>query len=229
MLPPLLQPARLLALAGLALALAGFGPRCGAMVTELADGLTYVRIRDLDTEPAPAARSAMILDFRGTQATAEAVGRLAPLLDVRAQGAMRLVLLDPTTSPAILERLKTASPQVLTLAATVEGLRVDIPVATPAANDQLARDAIDAGKPLGELLEARREKRRYDEAAMVRDHANGLPLPDSPPDTTDPAPTSPTPSTPAAKPEPKGPPPLQDTVLQRAIHVHQALRALKKV
>ncbi len=212
----------------LALCLSGAVSTGETRTADLSDGLTYVRIKDVDAQPMPPAKAAIVLDLRGTQASQEAASRLAPLLESQGPGAVRLVLLDPDTSKSILDLLKVPRPGVLTLAATHETVAADIAVSALPGQDRQARDAIDADTPLTELLEPKREKRRYDEAAMVRDHANGLPVPESPPDNTVTAPTTPpaTANPPAS--EPKSPPRF-DAVLQRAIHLHQALRALGKL
>lgn len=202
---------------------------------EFPDGLNYLRVKNLDTETPSAAGVATIVDLRGTSGESPlAATRLADLLDVRTPGSIRLVLIDGTTAANLVGRLKTSPNRLLTLGAAGSGLALDIAVATTVETDFRAREAIDAGTPLPDLLEPKREKRRYDEAAMVRDHANGLPVPESPPETDAPqderdtktggkAGTGPTP------PKETQPRPLVDQVLQRAIHVHQALRALKKL
>jgi len=202
---------------------------------EFGDGLDYVRIRNLDTETPVTARAAMIVDLRGSTGVSPlAATRLAGLLEVRGPGAIRLVLIDRATASNLVGLLKSSPSRLLILGAADSGLALDIAVATTAETDLQAREAIDAGTPLPDLLEQKREKRRYDEAAMVRDHANGLPIPESPPgaDTPNPerdAETGGKAGTGPAAPKEAKAKPLVDQVLQRAIHVHQALRALKKL
>jgi len=202
---------------------------------EFGDGLDYVRVRNLDTETPVAARAAMIVDLRGSTGTSPlAATRLAVLLDVRSPGAIRLVLIDGATASNLVGLLKSSPNRLLTLGAAGSGLALDITVATTVETDLHAREAIDAGTPLPDLLDPKREKRRYDEAAMVRDHANGLPIPGSPPETDTPkadgdADTGGKAGTGPAAPKETKAKPLVDQVLQRAIHVHQALRALKKL
>ena len=202
---------------------------------ELGDGLDYVRVRNLDTETPVAARAAMIVDLRGSSGTSpQAAKRLAVLLDVASPGAIRLVLVDGATAANLVSLLKSTPSRLLTLGAAASGLAVDIAVATTVESDLKAREAIDAGTPLPDLLEPKREKRRYDEAAMVRDHANGLPVPESPPETDLPntggdAETGGKAVSGSSAPKEAKAKPLVDQVLQRAIHIHQALRALKRL
>ncbi|HRE04370.1 MAG TPA: hypothetical protein PKX00_02105 [Opitutaceae bacterium] len=200
----------------------------GARTVELSDGLTYLRIKEVDAQPMPPAKAALVLDLRGTRASPESVSRFAPLLEIPGPGAIRLVLLDPDTAKPLLDLFKVKRPGVLTLAAAHEAAAVDIAVATSSDEDRQSRDAIDADSPLTDLLEPKREKRRYDEAAMVRDHANGLPIPESPPESLDTTPSAPSGAGTSPAVEPKNRPRI-DAVLQRAIHLHQALRALGKL
>jgi hypothetical protein len=216
------------ALIALVLGWSGAASVGSARTTDLSDGLTYLRIKELDAQPMPPATAALVLDLRGTRASPESASRLIPLVDVPGPGAIRLVLLDPDTAKPLLDVFKVKRRGVLTLAAAHESIAVDIAVATAPDDDRQARNAIDGDAPLADLLEPKREKRRYDEAAMVRDHANGLPVPESPPDNQETTPTSPPAAGNPAAGETKNRPRF-DAVLQRAIHLHQALRALDKL
>jgi len=213
-----------------------------AVPQELGEGLSYLRIRNLaaDIKAEPPA-TATVIDLRGTEGgSIEALGHLRTWMTASSHGPLRLVLIDSVTGTEILDILNRRQRFAITVAATSPALTADVSVATSLVADRQARDALDAGKPLKDLLGPKIAKRRYDEASMVKDHANGVPLPESPPDLSElpedvAAPASKAPATPAeaASVKPPPAPPTEavpyDAVLQRAIHVFLALTALKKI
>lgn len=237
---------------GKLLLLAAFGlviqaaPTLGAeSARELAPGVVYARAASLPTPP-PASARTRILDLRGatTDSSLEA-SSIDAWLPSAGSSALTLVLLDADTAPALRERLSVVRARLLTLASLDSGVPASVRVKTSPDRDRAARSALAAGKDPVELLEPKKEKRRYDEASMVRDHASGLPIPDGPPGDadgdTDPAdapapvtgpattaPASPAPTPTAAPAAPAPPPPLVDEVLQRALHLHQALAASRR-
>ena len=95
----------------------------------------------------------------------------------------------------------------------------DISVHLSAADDRRAYDALEHGTALADLLTSEPHKERHDEAALVRDRT--APVAEDAPSAEDPAPDA---SAPAAA----APPPL-DLLLQRAVQLHRALRALKRL
>lgn len=195
----------------------------------LVAGLTYLRIRNLAKEAPPAngLAGARVIDLRGTLAPDDVPARWFGLFQAAGKGDLQLVLIDAVTSPTLLKALENRQGAVLTLAADSSVLDPDVAIATPIEADHAAREALDHGRPPIELLVAKREKRRYDEAAMVRDHSNGQPLLEGPPDDAAPQPAAPAAST---EPKPAAPStPLTDLVLQRAVHLFQALKALHKL
>lgn len=202
-----------------------------ADVKDLGDGLGYLRLRSLDkTLPGALPTSATVVDLRGTfEATPEALETLRGWLAQTAQRPLRLFLVDSTTRPEILEALDRRQRYGITLAAASPAVSTDITVNTPLSMDQQAREALDQGKAIKDVLAPRLEKRRYDEAAMVRDHASGVPVPDSPPDLTEATPTETAPTATTEPTPPSKTPPIFDAVLQRAIHFHRALAGLKKL
>lgn len=208
---------------------------------ELAPGVVYARAATLPPAP-PATARTRILDLRGAAAgDSLAPASLDAWLASAGDSALTLVLLDADTAPALRDRLSTRRARVLTLASLDSGVPASVRVKTPPDQDRAARMALAEGKDPIELLESKKEKRRYDEASMVRDHAAGVPIPDGPPDDSDndPDPTAPAPAVtpdgtvaapPAgpASPPPPSPPPLVDEVLQRALHLHHALTASRR-
>lgn len=202
-------------------------------VRDLGEGLGYVRIKELDTAPVPTASRPLVIDLRhATLTTPAAAGKLQALL--AADGPPRFVLVSEATPPALLALLDARAPNVLTLGATSPALTPDIAVAATTEEDRLAYDAIDQGTPLAAIVRQSIEKERYDEAAMMRDHANGVPLPDAPPTPEIPAPIPPSAAEPPAATTPAegaakaaAAPPV-DAVLVRAVQVYQGLRALRK-
>ena len=141
------------ALIALVLGWSGAASVGSARTTDLSDGLTYLRIKELDAQPMPPATAALVLDLRGTRASPESASRLIPLVDVPGPGAIRLVLLDPDTAKPLLDVFKVKRRGVLTLAAAHESIAVDIAVATAPDDDRQARNAIDGDAPLADLLE----------------------------------------------------------------------------
>lgn len=203
-------------------------------VQDLGEGLGYVRIAQLDTAVVPPPARALVIDLRQATFTAPAaVEKLKALLAT--DGPPRFVLVSATTPPALLALLDARAPAVLTLGAASPALSPDIAVGTTPEEDRRAYEALVKGAPLAAVVRPSVEKERYDEAAMMRDHANGVPVPDSPPPVDAAAPAPAAPPAPAAEATPgegadkaKPAPPPVDAVLQRAMQIYQGLKALKK-
>lgn len=203
-----------------------------AAVQDLGQGLGYLRIKDLDTFSPPTAPRPLVIDLRHvTITTPAAAAKLQPLL--AAEGPPRFVLVSASTPPALVALLDARAPTVLTLGTASPALTPDIAVGATAEEDRLAYEAVEKGTPLAAVVARRLEKERYDEAAMTRDHANGVPVPDSPPAADSTPPTDPEAKPPATTPGngtagAKAATPPVDAVLQRAVQVYQALKALRK-
>ncbi|MBE7540295.1 MAG: hypothetical protein HS122_18020 [Opitutaceae bacterium] len=221
-------------LAGSLLAEQSSGGPDPTAVTTLISGLSYQRIQTLPQVAPELPVGATVIDLRGARsAGAEALQIVEDWVKASTQPPLRLVLIDSTTSADIVQILDGRQRYLITLGAASPAINPDVPVSTPLSEDEKARDAIDAGKAPQELLPSKLEKKRYDEAAMVRDHANGVPLPESPPDLLDPesdeaaAPTAHAGSAENTSAAAASHP--QDMVLQRAIHLFQALVAMKQI
>lgn len=206
----------------------------------LTHGLAYERVRTLPASSAiELPRTAVVIDLRGTQAAdTKALRLVTSWVEASSRPPLRLVLIDSSTASAVLRILESRQRFLMTLGAASPAITPDVAVAVSLRADQEARDALDAGKTPQDLLASKMEKRRYDEAAMVRDHANGVPVPESPPDLAGPDPAGRDESTPSsAAPSDENTvaagtttaPPVHDAVLQRAVHIFQSLVALKRI
>lgn len=187
---------------------------------DLGQGLSYLRVRSLADEQATITKilgdsSALVLDLRYVTATDESVAALRSALAARSSEATLFALVSSATPAAVTAVVRGE----LTLGATDTQPAPRILVQFDSAADRRAFDAHDAGTPLADLITGRVEKERYDEASLVKDFKNGNPSPEPPPG---PNPT-------AAKPgEPDKTPAPSDRVLQRAVHLHRALLALRR-
>jgi len=192
-------------------------------LTDLGQGLGYLRVNDYAAVEKAVASNlpenrALVLDLRHALADDAAAGRFATALAARNVPTPLFVLVGPGTPPALAAALARPPAGVLTV-----GIKDSIPapqvtVVQTADADRRAYDALETGVPLAALVNGRLDKERYDESSLVQDFTNGnrSPAPPTPPDPTA------TGSKPAEK-----PPPLTDRVLQRAIHLHRALLAIK--
>lgn len=190
-------------------------------LTDLGSGLSYLRIHSLaESETAlrkavPGA-GALVLDLRYATASGESIAALQSALASHPVNAPLLVLVSPATPSAIAQTVATA----LTLGAPGSAPAPKVVVQTAAATDRRAYDALDAGTPLEKLISGKIEKERFDEATLVHEFKNGNPAAEPPPT---PDPTAPKPAG-----TPEKPAPLVDRVLQRAVHLHRALLALRR-
>ena len=202
---------------------------------DLGSNLHYLRATTLSrqdlTNIANALKNfpALVLDLRSNSTADEPAA--AELLEVIRQNTppvhcTRLILLNGFTSPAIITSATQPITGVITLSPVSAALTSDVPVTITNEADQAAYTALSNGTALEKLLNANPEKTRYDEASLVRDHANGInrakveePEPESPE-------SEPPTAQEAAKAETATP---SDLVLQRAVQIHRALVALKKL
>jgi hypothetical protein len=218
----------------LTLLLASVLPLSAAIVThDLGSGLAYVRASDLsaeltEIETALGNKAAVILDARAATATdGEAVGFRDLLAKASAKPGVRMVLISERTSPALLGTLTRLPPGVVTLGPNTPKIAPDIIVTTSPEDDRKAYDALLAGTSFEKLINENLEKRRYDEATLVREHANGGSRTDPRAEEDADAVADPTDS--PATPKAAEPPPLVDGVLRRAVQLHRALLALKRL
>ena len=188
-------------------------------LSTLGQGLAYLRVHALtDAVNAAATSSALVLDLRYARADDTSAATLQALLAGRGAPAGPLfILVSPATPPVLAAVIKQAPALRLGIAGSQPAPQVV--VKTDAATDRLAYDALDAGTPADQLISGKIEKERYDEATLVDEFNHGNPAAEPPP--------APDPTATKADDVPAKPVVLTDHVLQRAVHLHRALLALK--
>ena len=216
---PLIMHRFLWLLAALSAQLFALSSSSATELTDLGQGLAYLRIHSLaDSEKALRSAvpgtGALVLDLRYVAAGDEPLDALRAALAGRGgPSAPLFILISPATPPAVAQAVSSG----LTLGAADMRPAPKVTVGTDAATDRRAYDAFEAGTPVEKLISGKIEKERFDEATLVHEFKNGNPTaePPIPPDPSAPKP--------AASPVER----LVDRVLQRAVHLHRALLALK--
>ena len=186
---------------------------------DLGQGLTYVHVGNLPADlPGQKDLRACVLDLRYTPGNDAAAAALAAWLKFHASARTPVfVLANADTAKPVLAILAPGQlpAGTLTIGRAGHGFTPDIAVQTDAATERRAFDALARGVLPASLLQENSGKTRYDEAAIVR-HLAGDEVP---------AGTVRQPETDTA--DETVPPPLIDRTLQRAVHVHHGLAALK--
>ena len=218
-----LVPRGLALRAVLATCIAALAPcvRAASEPVDLGEGLTYLRVHSFG-ESADVVKTtitsgrAAVIDLRYASTSVDDAAALDAALSRRNTRNALLILVSPQTPAAFQPTLTAPRPGVLTLG--VDGARPapSVVVAQSAEVDRRAYDALEGGVKLEELVTGKIDKERFDEASLVKEFQNGHLNAVSPP--------SPDPS---AKPTEEKAPALTDRVLQRAIHLHRALAALR--
>lgn len=193
---------------------------------DLGQGLGYLRVHSLQADERAVAEAlgagqALVLDLRGAIADQRNAQALRAALDRRNSPEPLFVLVGPLTPPDLAAPLAAAPRRLVTLGVRTAVPAPQVSVQQAPAADARAYEALEAGLPLADLISGRIEKERYDEAALMNDFRNGNT------EAEPPAPADPT--APAAKGAESAakPPVLIDRVLQRAVHLHRALLALR--
>jgi hypothetical protein len=109
---------------------------------------------------------------------------------------------------------------VVTIGPASNEFNADIPVNVSPQADRLAYDALAKGTPIEDLVAHKLDKPRRDEAELARQHTNGSADEDS---EAPPPKTAATPAPPAIE------APVTDLVLVRAVQLHRALLALRRL
>ena len=181
-------------------------------LTDLGQGLGYLRVHALDEAINPLAGSNdLVLDLRHTNATPDAAAQFSTVLSVRPAGSRLFVLVGPDTPAGLATGLKG---NWVTLGIKDTHPEPQVMVDQSAVADRAAYDALESGATIARLISGRIEKERFDEASLVQEFKNGNH--DAHPPETGPAKSI------------DSPPVLTDRVLQRAVHLHRALLALKR-
>lgn len=196
---------------------------------DLGRGLIFYRVHavpaDLPVVPL-APRRTCILDLRYATGGEGAASALDAWLKLNASERKPvLVLANTRTAAALLLPLAARRPAsgVLVLGVAASGFQPDLALKISAENERRAYDALEAGATVESLLTENPDKPRNDEARLARDYAAGLAASEN--DSVE----NPPPAEKSAPPAPASPAPPVDLVLQRAVHLHRALLALKKI
>jgi hypothetical protein len=194
-------------------------------VTDLGQGLGYLRIHSIAESEAAFRKvvpgtAALVLDLRYVTADEKAADILRAAFAERPATASLFVLVSPATPTTLTSAIAAAS--AVTLGAPGAVPTPKVVVQTDAAADRRAYDAAESGTEIAKLISGRIEKERFDEATLVQEFKNGNH------DAEPPPPVNPTAAKPDAAPAKDAPPATPtDRVLQRAVHLHRALQALR--
>lgn len=195
-------------------------PAAGApkrLERDLGQGLAYYRIHELPAglpetkEPRPC-----VVDVRYVQSDPGAATAFLAWLTFHASAqAPVFVLANAGTGGALLAALENRDrrPTLLVVGIESRNFHPDLPVRASAEDERRAYDALEAGVAIAALLSDHPDKIRNDEASLALDRPVER--------TGDPAAGGPAKGERAAAPI--------DATLQRAVHVHRALLALKKI
>lgn len=181
-------------------------------------GLVYVRVHELpsDLPVKPAGRvPPCVIDVRYVRADEEAATAFVAWAKFRATPhAPVFVLANSATSAALRQRLQREprSAGIVVLGLAARGFEPDVEVKTTAEDERRAYDALEHGTAIAKLLADNPDKVRNDEASLSKDRVAEA-------------------SAEAADDVLSGKrenPPI-DATLQRAVHLHRTLVALKKI
>lgn len=208
------MPRRILTLLFGLMVFAVFPASSAPVPHDLGRGLVYVRVHRLPADlPAnPEGRApACVVDLRYVDADAAAATMLGAWLKFRAGPRSPVfVLVNGKTAPALLATLQTHDPKngIVLIGASAGSVRSDVAVATTAEAERKAYDAFETGTSLTALISDYPDKVRIDEASLNFERPAAV-VKDAEP-----------------KPQPA---PTIDAALQRAVHLHRTLVALKRI
>lgn len=222
------------ALAGAAeIAAADPGPApTAAAAQSLGRNFYYVRVHALPGDlpaAAPEPHDSIVLDLRFVSAGKEAAEAFAAWLKFQARPASPVVVLvNARTSPALLGPLSEArSPAgVVCIGPADPAIKPDIAVNISADADRLAYEAFEHGVSLADLITPKVDKIRHDESTIAQERSASAA--NSSDDETDDdfLPAANSRATGMTKTTAVVP---VDAILQRALQLHRALVALKKI
>ena len=192
---------------------------------DLGENLYYLRARVLpgDLPPEALKEKTVILDLRYALAEDEATTALQTWLQSRAMAETPVfVLINAGTAPALREFLaeQRSHSRLITIGRTASGFEPDISVESSDDEERRAYDTLTPDIRIETLLTENADKPRIDEASIMRARADAQdePIEANPLDRL----------TPTEKKTDSPPPPI-DRALQRAVHLHRALLALRKL
>ena len=186
---------------------------------ELGNGLAYVRVHELPGDlPAPPAAGRVtpcVVDLRYVPADADAATAFLAWLKFRASPRSPVfILANAQTGGALLKRLAAheRGAGIVVVGIPAEAFQPDVAVKASADVERRAYDALEQGAPLVKLLTDNPDKVRNDEASLSKDR-----LAEAAADAADDAVHG------------KHESPPIDATLQRAVHLHRTLVALKRI
>lgn len=195
---------------------------------ELGPDLGYLRVHSIVEEREAITTAlikfrALVLDLRYPLDERDAGETLRQELATHAAKPRLYVLVSPAT-PVPVVGIIASSPVRWLVTLGVKGSRPEpqVVVQQSAEADRAAYDAIAAGTALTQLTSGRIEKERFDEASLVQEFKNGNH--NAHPPVTGQAKGTEAPVGPAGSQAER----LTDRVLQRAVHLHSALLALRR-
>lgn len=208
------------------------------LILDLGQGLAYHRAYALPADlPAasPARAQPLVLDLRYTTGGNDAATTLAAWLKFRAQPrAPVFILANTETSPSLRAVLdeRDSSPGLIVLGVLNPDFTPDLVLTGDKTTERTAYDALNKSEAVTNLIAPPLAKPRNDEASLAAewhpDRATSNPSVAPALPTDHGKHTKTTPATPSDSAAP-APPPLIDAVLQRAVHLHRALVALRKI
>lgn len=186
--------------------------------------LGYLRVHSLAIQREAIAEAlrqprVLVLDLRYPADERDAGETLRQLLASPPARLPLLVLVSPATPVPVVGAIASSPVRLLTLGVKDARPGPHVVVEQSAADDRRAYAALATGTALTDLISGKIEKERYDEASLVHEFKNGNP---------DARPPTPGKVESPAAPEAAPPERLTDRVLQRAVHLHRALLALKR-
>lgn len=207
-------------LVGWALVVLFAGPAPAAPLTrDLGQGLGYVRLHELPGDLPPRSAGAAtpcVVDVRYVRADAEVAGAFVAWLRFRATPRSPVfVLANVDTSEALVGPLvgRGRASGIVVIGAARGGFHPDVSVNFSEEGERRAYNALEQGAALEKLLTDNPGKVRNDEASLVKDHSPyEIPA-----------------ELPKDRPGEKQVSSQVDATLQRAVHLHRALVALKRI
>ena len=202
------------------------GAGAAPLERDLGRGLAYLRVAQLPADlPTKAAEphKVLVLDLRFVSADSAAGKAFAAWLKFHASANSPLtILINTETSPLLLRAFLTSPfpPGVVTIGPASNEFKADVPVEVSPQADRLAYDALANGTPIEDLVAHKLDNPRRDEAELARQHANG---------STDEEVEEPSPKPVATPAQPAVAAPVTDLVLVRAVQLHRALLALRRL
>jgi len=202
------------------------GTAAAPLERDLGHGLAYLRVTQLPADlPAKVAEphQALVLDLRFVSADSAAGKAFEAWLKFHASAKSPLtILINTETSPLLLRVFLAAPlpPGVVTIGPASSEFEADVSVEISPQADRLAYDALANGTPIEDLVAHKLDKPRRDEAELARQHANG---------STDEEVEEPSPKPVATPAQPAVAAPVTDLVLVRAVQLHRALLALRRL